>query len=738
MILSFKIIHRLLFVLAIILLSSCAYYNTFYNAKKFYESAQSKPLTNKGKASSQAIEEYNKVIKKCGVILTDYKDSKWADDALFLLAKALYYRGNNELQSLEKFEDILKFYPDSPFVSESHIFIAQINYDLNKKNEAYKMLQDFIQRNEFKEDHPKALVLISDLYIRDKQYLDAQFYLQMLIEKFPKSKEYPNAYFLLGKTYFDNKDYTQSLKVYKDLINARIDKTIKLSANYYVAYNQYYLKNFSLADQTIKKLIKNEFRDNMFPSYYVLRARIIAETESAEASIEEFGNIIKNNPRTEFSAESCFYTGELYFSKIHNYEKAIEFYNKVKTELSTSVFVERSIVRSSIASQIIQLRKHNSDIPLETLINEQFKLAEYYMYELDLPDSALVIYKKIPQQKEELIQLKNKISEKKDFLPRFKDVVGDSIQIDSLLTLYNTSFQDSLMFRNAFNDSLFINHVDSLITTFNQRIDNIDKDVNQYQEQFIPLSYFVQMVIYDIFYKGSDEIDRIYQILIDMYPDNRYKIAADDYINKREVDFLTQQEKELYRNYEEALELIYHTINDTISSVIPIESGEEDSTQVSPIQRAILLLNDISLSEHDELALKSLFTLGITYYIDLNDSLSAKSYLDQVLQKSPQSNYALFIKNIYDGSKFIKTDTLQSVIEIERYELEKKNAQSDSLKQDADSTGTNPLEIESEEKINDTGIDRIEKINDGNSFNRFIIKEDDLDIFYFGYYHLLV
>lgn len=738
MTLFIKAIRRLLIPVIFILLSSCAYYNTFYNAKQFYKSAQSKALTNKGKASSQAIEEYNKVIKKCGIILTDYKDSKWADDALFLLAKALYYRGNNELQSLEKFEDILKFYPDSPFISETHIFIAQINYDLNKKNEAYKMLQDYIQRAEFKADHPKALVLIADLYIRDKKYLDAQFYLQMLIEKYPKSDEYPNAYFLLGKTYFDNKDYTQSLKVFTDLNKSRIEKSIKLSAQYYIAYNQYYLKNFANAEQTIKKLIKNEFRDNMFPSYYVLRARILAETVSIEASIEEFEIVIKNNPRTEFSAESSYYIGELYFSRVHNYEKAIEFYNKVKTELNTSAFVERSIIRSSIASQIIQLRKHDSDIPLETLINEQFKLAEYYLYELELPDSALVIYKKIPQQKEDLIQLKSKIIDKKDFILQFKSIAGDSIQIDSLLSVYNVSFKDSLELKTSIDDSLFIASIDSLVVTLEKRISTVENDINLYQEQFIPQSYFIQIIIYDIFFKGSEEISRLQQLLIDQYPDNRYQIAVEDYLNQREVDFLTLQEKDLYKKYDEALELLSSISNDSIPSMSFTEGGVEDSTQVSPIQKAITLLNQISQSDHSELSTKSVFTLGITYYIDLKDSTSAKPYFDQILQTSPQSNYAIFIKNIYDGTKFIKTDVLQSIIELEQYELEKKKAEADIL-ENANTTEENEIiNNETEPIIENPDIEKTEEVKEGSTFNQFLLKEDEINIHFTDFFYSFI
>jgi len=53
-----------------------AYFNTFYNAKKLYKEASDIPRRANGRASSNAISKYNQVIKKCGIILPDYKDSK--------------------------------------------------------------------------------------------------------------------------------------------------------------------------------------------------------------------------------------------------------------------------------------------------------------------------------------------------------------------------------------------------------------------------------------------------------------------------------------------------------------------------------------------------------------------------------------------------------------------------------------------------------------------------------------
>ena len=91
-----QFVLSLLFILA--LSTGCVYYNTFFNAEKYFAEAQDIELKDDGRPQASAIQKYNKAIKKCGIVLTDYKDSKYADDALFMLARCLYYIGRNYTQ----------------------------------------------------------------------------------------------------------------------------------------------------------------------------------------------------------------------------------------------------------------------------------------------------------------------------------------------------------------------------------------------------------------------------------------------------------------------------------------------------------------------------------------------------------------------------------------------------------------------------------------------------------------
>ena len=661
----------------------------------YFESAQKKPLTNRNRPSAAAIEEYNKVIKKCGVILTEYKDSKWADDGLFLLAKALFYRGNNELQALEKAEDLIKFYPDSPFVPDAYILIAQINYTIHKKDEAIKQLQEFIQHTEFKDHHPQALVILADYFIDNKNHIDAQVYLRMLTEKYSGSKEYFSALFLLGKTLFDNEDYNGSLNTFQELFKKKTDKEMKLSTQYYIALNQFYLKKYDDAEKTLKRALKAEYRENELPKLHILNARILVDSGEFEEGKKAFEDIIKKNPRTLYSAESVYYIAEMHFSKLHLYEDAIGYFNRVKTEFSGSPLVQKAVVRSAIASQIIQLQDPDRELALEELINEQLKLAEYFLYELDHPDSALAIYQKIPSQKEHVIEQKNNALRREAFLndhintpldslviainEAFSDSIVWNISIrDSLRLIYESSLPDSLNwakitadslkfdYRNAFQDSLsWVSALnDSVEHHFRQsiyignkkKIERYTDDIRLYDEQYIPYMYFIKAVIYDYIKDDQNKVFEMANYLTNDYPDNKYTIALQSYLAGEEVDFLTLDEKDNLRNYEEAMNLL------------------SDSTAT-----AISKLEEIAEDDDNPLSIKANFTLALTYFIDLQDTTSAKPYLNKVLLKSPQSDYSTFINKFYNGKSFIVIDVLPAVLDILKYEESLVDSLADSI-----------------------------------------------------------
>ncbi|HOQ80151.1 MAG TPA: hypothetical protein PLH63_03715, partial [Candidatus Cloacimonadota bacterium] len=500
-----------------------------------------------------------------------------------------------------------------------------------------------------------------------------------------------DAFFLLGKTLFDNEDYTNSLNAFKELSKKKIDKELKLSANYYIALNQFHLKHYSEANKTVKKLSKDEFRENEIPKLNILNARILIENGNIEQGKSELEDVIKKNPRTLYSAEAVYFIAETNFSKLHMYESAITYYNRVKTESTTSPYVQKAIVRSAIASQIIQLQKPISGLPLDDLINEQLKLAEYFLYELDQPDSALAIYQKIPKQKEQVIALRDSFEQKNIFLESNADLALDSLLVkynetfsdsikwnesimdslrivfqkslpdslnwlkivnDSLNYSYKNAFKDSTSWIMALNDSVTVKYKKNFLDNISTRLDRYNQDIVQYEQQYIPFMSFVQAVIYDYIKKDQDKVFELLGFLNANYPEHKYTIALQNYLNNEEVDFLTKEERENKQNYDTAMNMIKDNTIESLS-----------------------ILEDIADDEDNELYVKANFTLGLTFYIDLQDSTNAKPYFNKVLLTAPQSDYAQFVNKIYNGTSFIIIDVLPAVLDIQKYE----KSQADSL-----------------------------------------------------------
>ena len=87
------IIHRLIPITVSLMLSSCAYFNTFYNAEKYFKEADLIRLEKSDKAIPlRAMDNYGKTIQKCKVVLSEYPESKYVNDAILLMAKAQFYR----------------------------------------------------------------------------------------------------------------------------------------------------------------------------------------------------------------------------------------------------------------------------------------------------------------------------------------------------------------------------------------------------------------------------------------------------------------------------------------------------------------------------------------------------------------------------------------------------------------------------------------------------------------------
>ena len=75
---------------------SCAYFNTFYNAETSYEKAlniiEESPIFDEVEVPEQAKKLLAEAMENSRIILEKYPDSKYVDNAIYIIAKSSFLR----------------------------------------------------------------------------------------------------------------------------------------------------------------------------------------------------------------------------------------------------------------------------------------------------------------------------------------------------------------------------------------------------------------------------------------------------------------------------------------------------------------------------------------------------------------------------------------------------------------------------------------------------------------------
>ena len=117
-------------ILIVLLFFSCVYYNTFYNAevnfkkaKKIIEQTPSSSNSENEEIPSQAKKLLGQAIENCHIVINSYPNSKYVDDAYFIIGKASFLR--KEFFNSEKYlNKLIEFYPNSDYYNEAQIWLV--------------------------------------------------------------------------------------------------------------------------------------------------------------------------------------------------------------------------------------------------------------------------------------------------------------------------------------------------------------------------------------------------------------------------------------------------------------------------------------------------------------------------------------------------------------------------------------------------------------------------------------
>jgi TolA-binding protein len=386
----------LLVALCTLALWDCAYYNTFYNAKKQFKKAEEALAENPPVAgpSSGQRDLYEQAIKKASKVLTFHPKSKYVDDALFLMGKS-YFRMEELGKAQRKFDELLANYPQSSFRWEAYYLLGTIHYyldDYSKARDALNLIIEAKKSNPWKDD---AQFLIGEITFDSGEYQNAVEDFSTISQVYPKSELRAEAAFKVGECYFKLKDYRAALAAFQEVsqLGLRGDRRYQVYMRIgecHLRLNEYQqaLKTFeglARSDRYVERLLETRLKN----------AEVHYLQGDTARAIEEYESIAQKEPKTEEAAWAYYQLGLIYLEDRDDPVQAKDYFEKSKTALPTSDAARlSSLKRNQINKLEEQLKKVAAT---DSLANPEahFALAEIYLLDLGQPDSALAHYRKV-------------------------------------------------------------------------------------------------------------------------------------------------------------------------------------------------------------------------------------------------------------------------------------------------------------------------------------------------------
>ena len=122
------------------------------------------------------MDNYGKTIQKCKVVLSEYPESKYVNDAILLMAKAQFYRSeyDNAISNLR----IIFDKGNLRQISESKYWSAVCKWKKGKTQTAIEELQNIIKSSNKNEIIAQSHLSLADIYLIEDQNSNFLFHLE--------------------------------------------------------------------------------------------------------------------------------------------------------------------------------------------------------------------------------------------------------------------------------------------------------------------------------------------------------------------------------------------------------------------------------------------------------------------------------------------------------------------------------------------------------------------------------
>jgi TolA-binding protein len=400
----------LLVVACGMLASSCAYYNTFYLAKRYYTTATAGLPYPVDKPSGAQTSNYQKSIDLAKKVIAHHPKSKWVDDAYLLWAQALLGK-EDPLQTVNMLQDFPTRYPASSRKEEATFYLGVAHRQARKNREALVSLDEFLEKAPDGDLAPYAHLERSRALMSLNRPTEAAQAAGHVIERFPGNAlvvrvRAARAEALLAggdpagarrdfqalglRAVDDNERFTFLLRE-ADCLEAARDHAGGLALlTAALAHEQPPTKSATGAVTVVAGGDRYGQLTLRIGTLHLLAGR-------SEQALTAYRNVLQDYPKTPLAAEAQFRIGYTYETALDDFDVARQEYAKVRDQSTNSAFFTQATQRQQSLDRLARFRSAGAD-SIERKVEAGFLLAEQYLFQLDKPERALEAYAEIARE----------------------------------------------------------------------------------------------------------------------------------------------------------------------------------------------------------------------------------------------------------------------------------------------------------------------------------------------------
>ena len=383
--------------------AGCAYFNTFYFAKKYFAQAEKLSLAaGSDKMSPEAARKYDDAIKQSTKVLKYHGGSRWVDDALYLMGASFYGKQEYE-EALRKFDELVANYPDSRWVPWA-LYKSGLSHYARKNDE---LMEACFRRvlTEYPKFERNDDILYTEARTaeRRRDRVEAVRRYRQLVDRFPRSDRGQEGLLRIGDLYFDAGFADSAYASYAEASReARNDDGIR-NAEVKAADALVRLQRAPEAVRQLERLVPRDEAQTRTGETWPALVRVhLAQAYNATAryrdALTALRTVVTKYPQSGYAPEAQFQIGYTYEVYLDSLDAARVAYDQVARTGSASIFRDQAQTRSRNLQQLQTLSSQaqsDSAAGSDKQAESQLKIAELLLLSQNKVPEAMAKYLQI-------------------------------------------------------------------------------------------------------------------------------------------------------------------------------------------------------------------------------------------------------------------------------------------------------------------------------------------------------